>query len=106
MGTLPDAIAAHEGYIAYAQFEPARLDPLDFHDLLYWEIRVARWATVRMQECDLSHRVLVPFNQRDVIEGVLAIQFPDRKDKDQLERFARERLGRGSPHGTGHARFD
>lgn len=103
-GQLPEVVAAHEELIAYADFRQERLDPLDYHDLFYWETRLGRWAVLRMQEADLSHRMLLPFNHRRIIEALLSLPFEERQAKQPLHRFVAEHIGTELPADTGGGR--
>jgi hypothetical protein len=91
-GRLPEVTEAYDRFIDYASFEAPALAPLDYHDLFYWEVRVARWAVLRIQEGDLSHRVALPFNHRGIIEALLALPLSRRAKKQPLLRFTDERL--------------
>ena len=96
-GRLPEVIDLHEEFIEYAGFTEHAMGGIDYHDLFYWEARAGRWATARIQEADLSHRVLLPFNQRGIIESLHALPLPARVGKQPLahliERLRDEHLG-------------
>ena len=53
----------------------------DHHDVFYWEHRMSRWAARKFQEGDMSHRVLLPFNDRGLIETMLSLPQPMRAAK-------------------------
>ncbi len=86
-GALPEVRQAMERYVQYARFEPGALGDLDYHDLFYWETRIGRWGTLRMQEVDLSHRLVLPFNARAVVEALQAPPLQDRVAKQALLRY-------------------
>ncbi|MFO7782980.1 MAG: hypothetical protein R6W94_15290 [Spirochaetia bacterium] len=90
-GTLPEIVEAHERFIDYAGFDRDGLGEADLYDLFYWESRAGRWGTLRMQECDLSHRLLLPFNQRRLIEALQAQPFEQRVEKLALRQYVQER---------------
>lgn len=90
-GALPEVVEAHERFIAYAGFDRDGLGDADLYDLFYWESRLGRWGTLRMQECDLSHRLVLPFNQRRLIEALQSEPFETRVAKSALRRFVEER---------------
>jgi hypothetical protein len=90
-GALPEVVEAHERFIAYAGFDRDGLGEADFYDLFYWESRLGRWGTLRMQECDLSHRLVLPFNQRRLIEALQSEPFERRVGKSALQQYVQER---------------
>lgn len=87
LGTLPAVREAVEEFVEYADFRPASLGGLDFHDLYYWEGRLGRWGTLRIQEIDLAHPVMLPFNARGIVEALLGPALPDRVHKQALRRL-------------------
>jgi hypothetical protein len=89
-GSLPEVVEAHREFIGYADFHQSRLGPIDYHDAFYWEARVGRWSILRMQEGDLSHRVLLPFNQRGIIEALQSLPLEERLPKQPLARLGEE----------------
>jgi hypothetical protein len=82
--------SAFERYIGYADLSGTQDGPLDWHDLFYQESRLARWAALRVQEGDLSHRVLLPFNARGVIEALAGPDLEQRVQKQALFRVLAE----------------
>ncbi|TDC54425.1 hypothetical protein E1212_03015 [Jiangella ureilytica] len=80
-------VAAFEEFIHYADFRADNLHGYDYHDLFYWEHRNSRWAANRYHEADLAHRVLLPFNQRSLIETMLSLPFKDRADRVLLHHL-------------------
>lgn len=96
-GALPEVVADFEAFIDYSQFYPERLHGLDYHDALYWEHRNGRWAALRYHEADLAHRVLLPYNQRRLIEALQAVPIQDRMNQQFQRRFIAENSPQGSP---------
>jgi hypothetical protein len=92
VGKLTGIVDAFAEFIEQTEFTADRLFPFDYRDVFYWENRFPRWITVRMQEADLSHRVLLPFNQRGIIEAMLSMSFEDRVEKTLQHRFVDEYL--------------
>ena len=86
----PAVIAAFEDYIEYTEFLPSRMLGIDYHDLFYWEHRNSKWAAVWYSECDLAHKVCLPFNNRRLIELMLAVPEELRRSKYLLRRFIQE----------------
>lgn len=62
----------------------------DHHDVFYWEHRMSRWAARKFQEGDMSHRVLLPFNDRRLIETMLSLPQPLRAAKVLYTRLLDE----------------
>lgn len=75
-------------YIKYSDFEEGRLGWLDLYDAFYWEHRNAKWASLWYSEADLSHFTVIPYNQRDIIESMLAAPLPDRKSKKLIKEYS------------------
>ncbi|GAA1306338.1 hypothetical protein Psi02_23730 [Planotetraspora silvatica] len=90
-GELPLVHSAFERFSAYSGLSVDAAGELDWHDLYYIECRMIKWGSLRMQECDLSHRTLMPFNSRGVIEALLGPDLEHRGDKQALTRFIAER---------------
>ncbi|MDR2253801.1 MAG: hypothetical protein LBD97_08115 [Bifidobacteriaceae bacterium] len=70
--------------------DEARLGPIDYHDAFYWEHRLGRWATLRMQEVDLAHLMMLPYNSRGVIEALQGPPLEERAGKQAQRRFIAE----------------
>lgn len=87
LGRIPEVVAAMTTYLEYTDLGADRLGPYDYHDAYYWEIRLGRWAAIRIQELDLSHRVALPFNARGIIEALAGPSFEERSGKQALMRF-------------------
>jgi hypothetical protein len=87
IGTSPYAIEAFEEFIEYAEFHPDRFGPWGQHDIQYWEHRLPLWAALRFQELDLSHRVELPFNSRQVLEALASADPRTRKGKYFLQAY-------------------
>ena len=77
-------------FIDQAEFSAERLLGYDHHDIFYWEHRMSRWASRKFQEGDLSHRVLLPFNDRRLIETMLSLPQPLRAAKVLYTRLLDE----------------
>ncbi|MDD7545371.1 hypothetical protein [Actinobacillus porcinus] len=77
-------------YIEYTEFYNDKISDFDFYDLFYWEHRNSKWANIWYQECDLSHKVILPFNCRLINELMLCLSFEDRKSKYLLNRLIAE----------------
>lgn len=91
-GSLPEVRDAIADYMDYANFAPADFGPVDYHDLYYWETRIGRWGCLRMQEVDLSHHLVLPFNSRHVVEALMGPSLEKRVDKQALVRFTVEEM--------------
>lgn len=52
----------------------------DKYDLFYWEHRVGAWFAPQLLISDLTHDCVVPFNNRRVLERLLALPFSNRND--------------------------
>lgn len=89
-GRAPAITTALEHFIEYGDFTPARFGPVDYHDLFYWESRIGRWGTLRMQEVDLAHRIVLPYNARGIVEALQGPRLADRSDKQALSRLIGE----------------
>ena len=89
---VAEVAAAYAEYAEYAEMPAADGTPISWYDLFYWENRIGRWGAVRMQECDLSHRLLLPFSSRHVIESMIGLDLAERVDKQLLSRFVDERM--------------
>lgn len=87
INTSPDLIRIFDEYIDFTQFYKHKIYDIDYHDLFYWEHRNSKWANIWYSELDLSHRVLLPFNSRRLIELMLSIPFELRKGKYLLNRY-------------------
>ncbi|MEW1981557.1 hypothetical protein AB0333_11620 [Citricoccus sp. NPDC079358] len=97
--------SAFERYVDYAGLDTEYPGPFDWHDLFYVEGRLGRWATLRIQEVDLAHRVQLPFNARGIVEALAGPLLEDRVDKQALKRFVAEHEPAGmepsaAPEGT------
>lgn len=77
-------------YIEYTEFYQDKIYDFDFYDLYYWEHRNSKWANIWYQECDLSHRVILPFNCRLINELMLSLNYEDRKSKYLLNRLIKD----------------
>lgn len=80
-------VEAFDDFMDFSDFRKDLLHDLDYHDAFYWEHRNARWAANRYHEADLAHRVVLPFNQRGLIEAMLSIPLEQRVGKVLLHRL-------------------
>ena len=78
------------GYLDYADVTPDRMLGHDHHDLFYWEQRVGRWGWQKFTDGDLGHRILLPFNDRVLLETMLSLPYPQRAAKVLFERLFSE----------------
>lgn len=80
---LPAALAreAFGGYLDYADFSSASIRGYDFRDVFYWEQRMGKWGYRKYQDGDFSHRMLLPFNSRQLIETMQSLPYPEREAK-------------------------
>lgn len=86
-GRRPDVVEAITDFIDYADFRPELFGPVDYHDLFYWETRIGRWGALRMQEVDLAHQLMLPFNSRGIVEALQGPPLADRRAKQALQRY-------------------
>jgi len=89
-GRLPEVRAEAARFLRHADYSPAALGSLDYHDLYYWELRIGRWGTLRMQEVDLTHHLMLPFNARAVVEALQGPALEHRVEKQALQRYIDE----------------
>ena len=87
---------AFERYAEYSGLSAVQDGPIDWHDLYYQESRIGRWASLRIQEIDLAHRVLLPFNARGIVEALGGPALEDRVQKQALHRLLAD-LGAPAP---------
>ena len=59
----------------------------DDYDLVYWEQRMGRWGWQKFCDGDFGHRVLLPFNDRRLLETMLSLPYPLRRDKVLFHRL-------------------
>src|SRR5690606_17190734 len=78
------------GYVEHAAMTPDRLLGYDHHDLFYWEQRIGRWGWQKFVDGDLGHRILLPFNDRVLLETMLSLPYPQREAKVLLHRLLDE----------------
>lgn len=74
-------------YIAATDFALESIGNIDYHDLFYWEHRNPKWASLWYSEIDLSHRVLLPFNSRHLIETMLSLPYELRSSRYLLNAY-------------------
>jgi len=78
------ARSAFGDYLDYAQFTTEAIRGYDYHDVFYWEQRMGKWGYQKYQEGDFSHRMLMPFNARGLIEIMQSLPYRDREGKRVL----------------------
>lgn len=80
---LPERMAqdAFGDYLDYAQFSQSAIGGYDYHDVFYWEQRMGKWGYQKYQDGDFSHRMLMPFNSRGLIEIMQSLPYQQRADK-------------------------
>ena len=80
---LPEQMArdAFADYLDYAQFNASTIGGYDPHDVFYWEQRMGKWGYLKYQDGDFSHRMLMPFNSRGLIEIMQSLPYAQRADK-------------------------
>ena len=79
------ARSAFGDYLDYAQFTPERIGGYDYHDVFYWEQRMGKWGYQKYQDGDFAHRMLMPFNDRGLVEIMQSLPYPQREQKVLLE---------------------
>lgn len=84
---LPEVREEIEKFVDYADFREELFGDVDFHDLYYWEHRLGRWGSRRIQEIDLTHPVILPFNSREIVESLRCKSLDSRQEKQDLVRF-------------------
>ncbi|QFG70023.1 hypothetical protein [Ornithinimicrobium pratense] len=85
----------YDGYQDHAAMTADRLLGYDHHDLFYWEQRIGRWGWQKFTDGDFGHRILLPFNDRVLLETMLSLPYPQREAKVLFERIlADEPAGR------------
>lgn len=95
-GRSDEVVQAYEEYISDADFSLRQISPLDYHDIFYWENRIGRWGAQRIQEVDMTHLVMLPFNSRGIIEALMVPEFAKRADKQALTRYIEGSLSSSS----------
>jgi hypothetical protein len=73
--------SAFGDYLDYAQFTHEAINGYDPHDVFYWEQRMGKWGYLKYQDGDFSHRMLLPFNDRGLIELMLSLPYDQRESK-------------------------
>jgi hypothetical protein len=74
----------------------------DPHDVFYWEHRMGKWGVRKYADADVSHRLLLPFNDRELLETMLSLPVASREGKVLLHRMqaATPELAAGLPAAT------
>ncbi|WP_202879532.1 hypothetical protein [Serinicoccus kebangsaanensis] len=70
----------------HAQFRDDRLLGYDRHDLFYWEHRMGRWGHRKFLDGDLGHRLMLPFNDRRLLEIMHRSPIEQRVGKELYAR--------------------
>ncbi|KUG52492.1 hypothetical protein AVL62_14300 [Serinicoccus chungangensis] len=86
---VDDALVG-ELYGDYLDRVPMHADALlgfDDYDVLYWEQRMGRWGWQKFVDGDFGHRILLPFNDRVLLETMLSLPYPLRRDRALFERL-------------------
>lgn len=78
------------GYQDHAAMTADRLLGYDHHDLFYWEQRIGRWGWQKFTDGDFGHRILLPFNDRVLLESMLSLPYPQRAAKVLFEQVLAE----------------
>lgn len=78
------------GYQDHAEMTVGRLLGYDHHDVFYWEQRMGRWGWQKFTDGDLGHRILLPFNDRVLLETMLSLPYPQREAKVLFARVLDE----------------
>lgn len=89
----PALVDAFDKYIRFTEFHQDRFPQYDYHDMFYWEHRNSKWANIWYSEIELSHRVLIPFNSRAVIEAMLSVPLEMRQGKHIQSEYVRAKVG-------------
>ncbi|WP_131106303.1 hypothetical protein [Ornithinimicrobium sufpigmenti] len=105
----------YDGYQEYAAMTAERLLGYDHHDVFYWEQRMGRWGWQKFTDGDFGHRILLPFNDRVLLETMLSLPYPQREAKVLFQRMlaeepaarlpARRTTGRAAPETTAATRL-
>jgi hypothetical protein len=89
-------IQMFEDYLEYTHMDIGISHGYDHHDLFYWEHRMGRWGWRKFLDGDFSHRVLPPFNDRSLLQMMLALPERERVHKSLyaavLQRHPRLRV--------------
>lgn len=81
------AEAAYGDYLDSASLTQGRLHGYDHHDVFYWEQRMGRWGWQKFVDGDFGHRILLPFNDRVLLETMLSLPYPVRRDRVLFTRL-------------------
>lgn len=104
----------YDGYQEHAAMTAERLLGYDHHDVFYWEQRMGRWGWQKFTDGDFGHRILLPFNDRVLLETMLSLPYPQREAKVLFQRLLAEepvarlparRTGRRTPELTAATRL-
>ena len=90
-GSEPSFPPIFADYIDYTQFSKDRLGGYDHHDVFYWEHRMGRWAHRKYLDGDFSHRLMMPFNDRRLLEIMHRSPVEQRTSKLLYDHVLRDR---------------
>ncbi|TQL49395.1 hypothetical protein [Ornithinicoccus hortensis] len=101
--------AAHDHDAVFADYReattltPRALAGYDLHDVFYWEHRMGAWGVRKYAEGDVGHRVMLPFNDRLLLETMLSLPVAQREAKVLfvMMQDATPELAGGLPTGPG-----
>ncbi|OLT31102.1 hypothetical protein BJF82_15455 [Kytococcus sp. CUA-901] len=77
-------------YLDRVPMDRPTLMGFDDYDVLYWEQRMGRWGWQKFVDGDFGHRVLLPFNDRVLLETMLSLPYPLRRDRVLFDRLLSE----------------
>lgn len=89
-GPPPELTARFQEWQEVTDFTRERLGGYDDRALFDWEQQVGRWGPATFQEGDFSHRVLLPFNDRRLLELMLSLPAADRASQVLFHRLLAE----------------
>lgn len=87
----PSFPAIFADYLAHAEFTDERLLGYDHHDVFYWEHRMGRWGHRKFLDGDFGHRLMLPFNDRMLLETMHRSPEEQRTSKALYARVLRDR---------------
>ncbi|WP_139722869.1 hypothetical protein [Serinicoccus chungangensis] len=89
---VDDALAdeLYGDYLDRVPMDAGALQGFDDYDVLYWEQRMGRWGWQKFVDGDFGHRILLPFNDRVLLETMLSLPYPLRHDRVLFDRLLAE----------------
>lgn len=78
-------------YLEHAQLTEDRLLGYNHHDVFYWEHRMGRWSYRKYLDGDFGHRIMLPYNDRALLELMHRLPERERIDKAIYQRILRDR---------------